>query len=100
MVPDSTPLVLVFHYRVNTEGLVKGNTFTFENTAELNGKWKNEQCSTSFTSSSGASAGIDFNSNRLTIVKYSGTPDKVLPGAEFSLEKYNATTGWKGEKLI
>lgn len=98
MVPDSTPLVLVFHYRVNTEGLVKGNTFTFENTAELNGKWKNEQCSTSFTSSSGASAGIDFNSNRLTIVKYSGTPDKVLPGAEFSLEKYNATTGWKGEK--
>ena len=92
MVPDSTPLVLVFHYRVNTEGLVKGNTFTFENTAELNGKWKNEQCSTSFTSSSGASAGIDFNSNRLTIVKYSGTPDKVLPGAEFSLEKYNGTS--------
>lgn len=92
MVPDSTPLVLVFHYRVNTEGLVKGNTFTFENTAELNGKWKNEQCSTSFTSSSGATAGIDFNSNRLTIVKYSGTPDKVLPGAEFSLEKYNGTS--------
>lgn len=92
MVPDSTPLVLVFHYRVNTEGLVKGNTFAFENTAELNGKWKNEQCSTSFTSSSGASAGIDFNSNRLTIVKYSGTPDKVLPGAEFSLEKYNGTS--------
>lgn len=91
-VPDSTPLVLVFHYRVNTEGLVKGITFTFENTAELNGKWKNEQCSTSFTSSSGASAGIDFNSNRLTIVKYSGTPDKVLPGAEFSLEKYNGTS--------
>ena len=97
-VPDSTPLVLVFHYRVNTEGLVKGNAFTFENTATLNGKWKNEQCNTSFTSSSGATAGIDFNSNRLTIVKYSGTPDKVLPGAKFSLEKYNATTGWKGEK--
>lgn len=91
-VPDSTPLVLVFHYRVNTEGLVKGNAFTFENTATLNGKWKNEQCNTSFTSSSGATAGIDFNSNRLTIVKYSGTPDKVLPGAEFSLEKYNGTS--------
>lgn len=97
-VPDSTPLVLVFHYRVNTEGLVKGTTFTFENTAELNGKWRYEDSNTKFTSSSGASAGIDFNSNRLTIVKYSGTPDKVLPGAEFSLEKYNATTGWKGEK--
>lgn len=97
-VPDSIPLVLVFHYRVNTEGLVKGITFTFENTAKLNGKWSYEDSNTKFTSSSGASAGIDFNSNRLTIVKYSGTPDKVLPGAEFSLEKYNATTGWKGEK--
>lgn len=98
MVPDSTPLVLVFHYRVNTEGLVKGITFTFENTAKLNGKWSYEDSNTKFTSSSGASAGIDFNSNRLTIVKYSGTPDKVLPGAKFSLEKYNATTGWKSEK--
>lgn len=91
-VPDSTPLVLVFHYRVNTEGLVKGITFTFENTAELNGKWRYEDSNTKFTSSSGASAGIDFNSNRLTIVKYSGTPDKVLPGAEFSLKKYNGTS--------
>lgn len=92
MVPDSTPLVLVFHYRVNTEGLVKGITFTFENTAKLNGKWSYEDSNTKFTSSSGASAGIDFNSNRLTIVKYSGTPDKVLPSAEFSLEKYNGTS--------
>lgn len=92
MVPDSTPLVLVFHYRVNTEGLVKSITFTFENTAKLNGKWSYEDSNTKFTSSSGASAGIDFNSNRLTIVKYSGTPDKVLPGAEFSLEKYNGTS--------
>ena len=91
-VPDSTPLVLIFHYRVNTEGLVKGINFTFENTAELNGKWSYEDSNTKFTSSSGASAGIDFNSNRLTIVKYSGTPDKVLPGAEFSLEKYNGTS--------
>ena len=91
-VPDSTPLVLVFHYRVNTEDLVKGITFTFENTAKLNGKWSYEDSNTKFTSSSGASAGIDFNSSRLTIVKYSGTPDKVLPGAEFSLEKYNGTS--------
>lgn len=97
-VPDSTPLVLVFHYRVDTSSLVTGTPFTFANTATLNGKWQNEQCNTSFTHSSSATAGIDFNSNRLTIVKYSGTPDKVLPGAKFSLEKYNATTGWKGEK--
>lgn len=92
MVPDSTPLVLVFHYRVDTSSLVTGTPFTFANTATLNGKWQNEQCNTSFTHSSSATAGIDFNSNRLTIVKYSGTPDKVLPGAEFSLEKYNGTS--------
>lgn len=91
-VPDSTPLVLVFHYRVDTSSLVTGTPFTFANTATLNGKWQNEQCNTSFTHSSSATAGIDFNSNRLTIVKYSGTPDKVLPGAEFSLEKYNETS--------
>ncbi len=91
-VPDSTPLVLVFHYRVDTSSLVTGTPFTFANTATLNGKWQNEQCNTSFTHSSSATAGIDFNSNRLTIVKYSGTPDKVLPGAEFSLEKYNGTS--------
>ena len=97
-VPDSTPLVLVFHYRVDTSSLVTGTPFTFANTATLNGKWQNEQCNTSFTHSSSATAGIDLNSNRLTIVKYSGTPDKVLPGAKFSLEKYNATTGWKSEK--
>ena len=100
MVPDSTPLVLVFHYRVNTEGLVKGNTFTFENTAELNGKWKNEQCSTSFTSSSGASADIDFNSNRLTIVKYSGTPDKVLPVQSSVWKSITLPLDGKAKKLI
>lgn len=48
MVPDSTPLVLVFHYRVNTEGLVKGITFTFENTAKLNGKWSNQESKRTF----------------------------------------------------
>ena len=92
-VPDSTPLVLVFHYRVNTTGLVKSSSFTFANTATLNGKWKNDQCNTSFTSSSSGTAGIDYNSSRLTIVKYSGTPDKVLPGAEFSLKSITETLG-------
>ena len=95
-VPDSTPLVLVFHYRVNTTGLVRNASFTFENTAELNGKWKNEQCYTSFTSSSSGTAGIDYNSNWLTIVKFSGTQSNVLHDAMFRLEKYDTdTNGWK-----
>lgn len=97
-VADGKALVLVFHYRVDTTHLVANNTYTFKNKAKLNDHWTYEDKNTSFTSSSDASANINYNNSRLTIVKYSGTPDKVLPGAEFSLEKYNATTGWKGEK--
>lgn len=97
-VADGKALVLVFHYRVDTTHLVANNTYTFKNKAKLNDHWTYEDKNTSFTSSSDASANINYNNSRLTIVKYSGTPDKVLPGAKFSLEKYNATTGWKSEK--
>ncbi len=97
-VPDGKALVLVFHYRVDTKNLVANKTFTFKNTAELNDHWKYEDQNTSFSSNSSGTADINFHSNRLTIVKYSGTTNNVLAGATFSLEKYNATTGWKGEK--
>lgn len=97
-VADGKALVLVFHYRVDTTHLVANNTYTFKNKAKLNDHWTYEDKNTSFTSSSDASANINYNNSRLTIVKYSGTTNNVLPGAEFSLEKYNATTGWKGEK--
>ena len=97
-VPDGKALVLVFHYRVDTKNLVANKTFTFKNTAELNDHWKYEDQNTSFSSNSSGTADINFHSNRLTIVKYSGTTNNVLPGAKFSLEKYNATTGWKSEK--
>lgn len=88
-VPDGTALVLVFHYRVDTNNLVANTTFTFKNTATLNGKWEYVEQSTNFTSSSSGTAGIDFNTNRLTIVKYSGTQSNVLPGAKFKLQKYD-----------
>lgn len=97
-VPDGKALVLVFHYRVDTTNLVANKTFTFKNTAELNDHWTYEDQNTSFSSDSSGTADINFHSNRLTIVKYSGTTSKVLSGATFSLEKYNATTGWKSEK--
>lgn len=97
-VADGKALVLVFHYRVDTTHLVANNTYTFKNKAKLNDHWTYEDKNTSFTSSSDASANINYNNSRLTIVKYSGTQSNVLAGAEFSLEKYNATTGWKGEK--
>lgn len=90
-VPDGKALVLVFHYRVDTKNLVANKTFTFKNLAELNDHWKYEDQNTSFSSDSSGTAEINFHSNRLTIVKYSGTQNNVLSGATFSLEKYNGT---------
>lgn len=88
-VPDGKALVLVFHYRVDTKNLVANKTFTFKNTAELNDHWKYEDQNTSFSSNSSGTADINFHSNRLTIVKYSGTQNNVLSGATFRLEKYD-----------
>lgn len=88
-VPDGKALVLVFHYRVDTTNLVANKTFTFKNTAELNDHWTYEDQNTSFSSDSSGTADINFHSNRLTIVKYSGTQNNVLSGATFSLEKYD-----------
>lgn len=90
-VPDGKALVLVFHYRVDTTNLVANKTYTFKNLAELNDHWKYEDKNTSFSSNSDGSAEINFHSNRLTIVKYSGTQNNVLSGATFRLEKYDGT---------
>ena len=90
-VPDGKALVLVFHYRVDAKNLVANKTFTFKNIAELNDHWKYEDQNTSFSSNSSGTADINFNSNRLTIVKYSGTTSTVLSGATFRLEKYDGT---------
>ena len=90
-VADGKALVLVFHYRVDTTHLVANNTYTFKNKAKLNDHWTYEDKNTSFTSSSDASANINYNNSRLTIVKYSGTTNNVLAGATFSLEKYDGT---------
>ena len=88
-VPDGKALVLVFHYRVDTTNLVANKTYTFKNLAELNDHWKYEDQNTSFSSDSSGTADINFHSNRLTIVKYSGTQNNVLSGATFRLEKYD-----------
>lgn len=90
-VADGKALVLVFHYRVDTTHLVANNTYTFQNKVNLNDHWNYEDKNTSFTSNSDGSASISYNNSRLTIVKYSGTTNNVLPGATFSLEKYDGT---------
>lgn len=90
-VADGKALVLVFHYRVDTTNLVANKNFTFKNTAELNDHWTYEDKNTSFASNSSGTADINFHSNHLTIVKYSGTTNNVLAGATFRLEKYDGT---------
>lgn len=99
-VADGKALVLVFHYRVDTTHLVANNTYTFKNKAELNDHWKYEDKNTSFTSSSDASASINYNNSRLTIVKYSGTQSNVLAGAKFTLQKFDKDSGtWVSVKI-
>lgn len=99
-VADGKALVLVFHYRVDTTHLVANNTYTFKNKAKLNDHWTYEDKNTSFTSSSDASANINYNNSRLTIVKYSGTQSNVLAGAKFKLQKFGKDNGtWVSVKI-
>ncbi|MSC45306.1 SpaA isopeptide-forming pilin-related protein [Faecalibacterium prausnitzii] len=99
-VADGKALVLVFHYRVDTTNLVANKTYTFKNKAKLNDHWTYEDKNTSFTSSSDASANINYNNSRLTIVKYSGTQSNVLAGAKFKLQKFGKDNGtWVSVKI-
>lgn len=59
-----------------------------------------DEKNTSFTSSSDASANINYNNSRLTIVKYSGTQSNVLAGAKFKLQKFGKDNGtWVSVKI-
>ena len=86
-VPDGTALVLVFHYTVNTKNLPVKN-YKFKNTVQLEGYNSYVDENVDFNSDSSGNAGIDFNSNNVTIVKYSGTQSNLLSDAKFQLETY------------
>ena len=86
-VPDGKALVLVFHYTVNTKNLPVKN-YKFKNTVQLEGYNSYVDENVDFNSDSSGNAGIDFNSNNVTIVKYSGTQSNLLPDAKFLLEVY------------
>lgn len=86
-VPDGKALVLVFHYTVNTKNLPAKN-YKFKNTVQLEGYNSYVDENVDFTSDSSGNAGIDFNTNNVTIVKYSGTQSNLLPDAKFLLEVY------------
>lgn len=86
-VPDGKALVLVFHYTVNTKNLPAKN-YKFKNTVQLEGYNSYVDENVDFTSDSSGNAGIDFNTNNVTIVKYSGTQSNLLSDAKFQLEAY------------
>lgn len=86
-VPDSKALVLVFHYTVNTKNLPAKN-YKFKNTVQLEGYNSYVDENVDFKSDSSGNAGIDFNTNNVTIVKYSGTQSNLLSDAKFQLETY------------
>lgn len=86
-VPDGKALVLVFHYTVNTKNLPAKN-YKFKNTVQLEGYNSYVDENVDFKSDSSGNAGIDFNTNNVTIVKYSGTQSNLLSDAKFQLEAY------------
>ena len=86
-VPDGKALVLVFHYMVNTKNLPAKN-YKFKNTVQLEGYNSYVDENVDFKSDSSGNAGIDFNTNNVTIVKYSGTQSNLLSDAKFQLETY------------
>ena len=91
-VPDSKPLVLVVTYLVrdNLNGVKPDGTFTFTNTVQLGSIWKTEDKGSSATFSSGSSSGLDYNADRLTVMKYSGNQSNPLAGASFTLKKFDS----------
>lgn len=96
-VPDSKPLVLVVTYLVrdNLNGVRPDGTFTFTNTVQLGSIWKTEDKGSSATFSSGSSSGLDYNADRLTVMKYSGNQSNPLAGASFTLKKFDsANSAW------
>ena len=96
-VPDGTPRVLVVTYLVrDTLNNVKvDGTFTFTNKVTLGSEWKTEDKGSSASFSSGSTSGLDYNADRLTVMKYSGNQGNPLAGAVFTLRMYDPSSGWK-----
>lgn len=100
-VPDSKPLVLVVTYLVrdNLNGVKPDGTFTFTNEVTLGSKWKTEDKGSSASFSSGSTSGLDYNADRLTVMKYSGNVNNPLAGASFTLKKFDsANSAWTDVK--
>lgn len=89
MVEDGKAYVLVCQYEVNASDLAEG-TYPVANKVRLIGtdRWEAEDSSTKINKSTSGSSNIDYNKNRITVVKYSTQLSNRLQGAKFKLEKY------------
>ena len=101
-VPDGKPLVLVVSYFIKDEvgGVKPSGTFTFTNEVTLGSKWKTEDKGSSASFSSGSTSGLDYNADRLTVMKYSGNVNNPLAGASFKLRKFDSSSGWTDVKIF
>ncbi len=96
-VEDSTPLVLVAQYSVKdkVDNFTPDGTFTFKNTVKLAGNWEQNDVAQDATFSSGAHSSLDYNHDRVTVVKYSNNQSNPLAGAKFELKSYDhAAQSW------
>ena len=103
MVEDHTPLVLVVQYSVKDKvgNLAPDGTFTFKNTVELAGTWKKEDVKQDANFSSGAHSSLDYDHDRVTIVKYSNNQSNPLADAKFELKSYDSVTkSWNSVQIL
>ena len=96
-VPDSKPLVLVVSYFIKDEvgGVKPRGPFPLNNDVTLGTQWKTHDTNNDVQFSSGSHSGLDYNADRLTVMKYSGNVNNPLAGASFKLRKFDsAKSAW------
>ena len=96
-VPDSKPLVLVVSYFIKDKvnGVKPSGTFTLNNDVTLGTKWQTHDTNNDVNFSSSSHSGLDYNADRLTVMKYSGNVNNPLAGASFTLKKFDsANSAW------
>ena len=91
-VPDGKPLVLVVSYFIKDEvgGVKPDGTFPLTNDVTLGTKWTAQDTNNDVQFSSGSHSGLDYNADRLTVMKYSGNTSNPLAGASFTLKKFDS----------
>ena len=100
-VPDGKPLVLVVSYFIKDEvgGVKPSGTFTLNNDVTLGTKWETHDTNNDVNFSSSSTSGLDYNADRLTVMKYSGNVNNPLAGASFTLKKFDsANSAWTDVK--